>query len=227
MGDSLDLSAVPIHTVILTDYYISKYEVTQDLWNEVMSDMDNPSKFKGKNSPVENVSWYDAVIFCNAYSLKEGRMPCYNIQEDGDKMSVSCDFTKNGYRLPTEAEWEYAARDGVKNKEYLYAGSSNADEVAWSEENSNYRTHEVNSKMPNALGLFNMSGNVMEWCWDLYGTYRSIEQTDPLGATTGTYRIVRGGSWNISKEFSSVFYRIYLIPADRFNSVGFRLVYKN
>jgi len=193
-----------IHSVSLSDFFIAKYEVTQGLWKSVMGN--NPSYFTGdEDLPVEQVSWYDAVEFCNKLSEKEGLQKVYTIDYskkdecnkawfDTRKWLVICDFTANGYRLPTEAEWEYAARGGSQSKGYTYSGSNKADEVAWYEKNSEDKTHPVGRKQPNELGIYDMSGNVWEWCWDWYNGYSSASQTNPTGSSSGDGRVFRGGS---------------------------------
>ncbi|MBD3288807.1 SUMF1/EgtB/PvdO family nonheme iron enzyme [candidate division KSB1 bacterium] len=192
MGDTNGIGEadeVPVHEVTLSDFYLSPYEVTQKEWQDIMGD--NPSKFKGDNLPVENVSWYDAVEFCNKKSEAEGLAPCYRI--DGE--NVSCDFSANGYRLPTEAEWEYAARGGNKAEETIYSGSDNPDKVAWYVKNSKETTHPVGQKSANELGLYDMSGNVYEWTWTRYHKYPSEPQTNPVGPDRGGHRMFRGASW--------------------------------
>jgi len=175
----------PIHTVTVSDFYIWKHEVTQKEWKEIMGD--NPSYFKGDDLPVEKVSWYDAVEFCNKKSDKDGLMRCYS----GSK----CDFNANGYRLPTEAEWEYASRGGSRTTQYKYSGSNNIDDVAWYGSNSGSKTHPIGKKQANELGIYDMSGNVWEWCWDWKSNYSSSSQTNPNGCNSGIYRVLRGGSW--------------------------------
>lgn len=200
-------------SMTVSSFYIGKYEVTQQEWLEVMGK--NPSGFKGGNLPVETVSWYDAVEYCNKRSLKEGLEPYYRIDKskldpnnkseyDPLKWTVTINEGANGYRLPTEAEWEYAASGGRMSKGHAYSGSDNADEVAWYWRNSgdkrlsgdwnwpllesnHNRTQPVGSKPANELGLHDMSGNVREWCWDWYG-----ESGSPSG---GSYRVVKGGGW--------------------------------
>ena len=158
----------PIHSVTLDDYYIGETEVTQELWEAVMGT--NPSWFKGSNKPVEMVSWNDCQEFINKLNQ----------------------LTGINFRLPTEAEWEYAARGGNKSQGYKYAGSNTIDEVAWYDDNA---THPVGTKSPNELGIYDMSGNVWEWCSDWYAIYTSVSQTNPTGPSTGSYRVLRGGGW--------------------------------
>ena len=161
----------PVHQVTLTnDYYMGKYEVTQALWQAVMGS--NPSKFKGDDLPVEQVSWNDCQEFISKLNGLTGKK----------------------FRLPTEAEWEYAARGGKKSRGYQYSGSSNISDVAWYDGNSGSKTHPVGMKQANELGIYDMSGNVFEWCQDLYGSYVSSSQTNPTGAVSGSHRVLRGGS---------------------------------
>ncbi len=188
-----DSDEKPVHTVRVGDFYIGKYEVTQKQWKEVMGN--NPSYFKGDNLPVEQVSWYDAVEFCNKKSRQEGLMTCYS----GSGKNTKCDFSANGYRLPTEAEWEYAAVARTSGSyKYSGSGSNNINEVAWYSKNSGSKTHPVGKKQPNELGIYDMSGNVWEWCWDWYDEnyYSNSPKNNPKGPKSGTYRILRGGSWS-------------------------------
>ena len=171
MGGDDSSDQMPTHSVTLSSYYICKYEVTQALWRAVMGS--NPSNFKGNNLPVENVSWYDCQTFIKRLNSYTGR----------------------NFRLPTEAEWEFAARGGNYSRHYKYSGSNYIGDVAWYDDNSGNRTHPVGTKQPNELGLYDMSGNVWEWCSDWYGSYSSYSQSDPTGANSGSYRVERGGSW--------------------------------
>lgn len=211
-GNSNEL---PIHQVTLSSFAIDKYEVTQAEYQAVMGT--NPSYFTGSNYPVEQVTWFNAAQYCNARSTQEGLTPCYNTS------SWSCNFSANGYRLPTEAEWEYAARGATNNPNYLYAGSDNIDNVAWYSSNSNSTTHPVGTKAPNSLGIYDMSGNVCEWCNDWYGSYSSGAQTDPVGSTSGSARVVRGGSWYGSATFCRVANRSYSFPSNGCSFLGFRV----
>ncbi len=205
----------PVHSVTLSSFYMCDHEVTQAEYKAIMGY--NPSYFAGDNRPVENVSWFDAVEYCNNLSLLHGLTPCYKYNED----DITCDWNANGYRLPTEAEWEYAARGGKISHEYTYSGSNILGRVAWNGSNSNKQTHEIKLKLPNELGLYDMSGNVSEWCWDCYGHYTEKNEKNPRGIFWESHRIIRGCSWLDDK---SVVKRDYFIP-DRVDMyIGFRVV---
>ncbi len=192
-----DYDEKPTHQVTLTnDYYIGKYEVTQALWKAVMGK--NPSKFKGDNLPVEKVNWKD----CQKFLSKLNRI------------------TGKTFRLPTEAEWEYAARGGNKSRGYQYSGSNNFLDVAW----KSGRTYAVGTKLPNELGIYDMSGNVLELCQDWYGEYNSSSQVNPTGAISGDERVGRGGSWCWVDEASRSSSRCYVMPDYRNDYLGLRLV---
>ena len=208
----------PPHIVTLSSFYIGKYEVTQREWREVMGN--NPSHLKGDDLAIEYVNWYGVVEYCNSRSKKEGLTPCYT--KDGK--SVTCDFNANGYRLPTEAEWEYAARGGNKSRGYKYSGSDNIKDAAWYVDNSNEKTHRARGKKPNELGIYDMTGNVCEWCWDWYGSYSSSSATDPKGSSSGKRRILRGGSWSGGAKYCRTAYRNRLVPDLRSDGIGFRVV---
>jgi formylglycine-generating enzyme required for sulfatase activity len=209
----------PAHRVTVGDFYIGKYEVTQRQWKQVMGVENNPSHFKGDELPVENVSWIDIQEFIQRLNKLTGKK----------------------YRLPTEAEWEYAARGGVKSRGYKYVGSNTIGDVAWYYENSgnkvldenNYRsddieknnnmTHPVGTKQPNELGIYDMSGNVWEWVNDWYGEYSESAKTNPQGSSSGSYRVIRGGCWYIIAESCRVSFRNNGNPDSRFYDIGFRL----
>ena len=190
----------PVHQVTLTnDYYMGKYEVTQALWEAVMGS--NPSNFKGDNLPVEKVSWNDCQEFISKLNSLTGRK----------------------FRLPTEAEWEYAARGGKKSRSYQYSGSSNISDVAWYNGNSGSKTHPVGTKQANELGIYDMSGNVWEWCWDWYGSYSSSSQTNPTGADSGSSSVRRGGGWYDDARGCRLSHRHHFTPDDRYYNLGLRL----
>lgn len=191
----------PVHTVTVDSFLICNHQVTQAEWETVMGS--NPSTvyntYNGKewvpvikkNSPVTMVSWYDCIEFCNKLSLLNKLQPCYS----GSKDSIVCDFSATGFRLPTEAEWEFAAKGGNLSKRYTYSGSDFPEDVAWFQKNSGSGTpHDVMTLAPNELGLFDMSGNVFEWCWDGADVYKDEEQHNPKGLDTSPKRVLRGGS---------------------------------
>ena len=191
----------PTHQVTLPSYYIGKTEVTQELWQAVMGS--NPSNFTGTNLPVEKVSWDDCKTFIAKLNALTGK----------------------NFRLPTEAEWEYAARGGNKSRGYKYCGSNTLSDVAWYVDNSDNKTHPVAAKTPNELGIYDMSGNVLEWCNDWYSSsyYTSESQTNPTGPDSGSSRVRRGGSWNYRENTCRVSYRGNTTPSFRYNYLGLRL----
>ena len=189
----------PVHEVTLSDYYMGKYEVRQSEWEAVMGN--NPSRFKGADLPVEQVSWEDCHEFI-------GRLNA---------------LTGLSFKLPTEAQWEYAARGGSLSKGYKFSGSNDLEEVGWYGSNSGNYTHRVGEKQPNELGLYDMSGNVWEWCEDKYGEYNITSQSDPLGAAKGSQWVYRGGCWCFEASYCRVSFRAH-DPGNRYYSVGLRLV---
>jgi sulfatase modifying factor 1 len=212
--------AEPVHKVTVSGFLIGRTEVTQGQYQAVVGE--NPAEFTGDAArPVERVSWLDAATFCNKLSLLEGLRPCYTIS----RASVTCDFSKNGYRLPTEAEWEYAARGGLAGRGYAFAGSNIADEVAWYYGDSGNRSMPVATKLPNELGIYDMSGSLWEWCWDWYGPYPATEQVDARGPASGQRRVMRGGSWNDGDSTLRCAHRNSASPDTWDNTrVGFRVV---
>ena len=199
-GSDTEYDEIPVHSVTLSGYYIGKCEVTQELWEAVMGS--NPSYFKGAQNPVESVSWNDCQNFIKKLNSLTGRT----------------------FRLPTEAEWEYAARGGKKSRHYKYSGSNNIFDVAWYNRNSGGSTHAVGTKSPNELGIYDMSGNVWEWCSDWYGGYSAGAQTNPQGPSSGSYRVLRGGSWIYDARYCRVSFRNYDDPDHSYSFNGLRLV---
>ena len=209
------------HSVSLSAYYIGQTEVTQELWRAVMGS--NPSEFTASvKNPVERVSWYDCIEFCNELTAEiMGEEHCvYTIRGS----SVTADFSQKGFRLPTEAEWEYAAMGG---RYHTYAGTNNdasLKDYAWYYSNSGNKTHEVGQKEANKYGLYDMSGNVSEWCWDWYrDSTPTSGQSDPTGFASGTFRVYRGGSWEIGADYAARAYRDCYDPVSRCNSLGLRV----
>ena len=219
------------HKVTVSSFYMGRYEVTQKEYEEVMGT--NPGAYKGDNLPVENVSWFDAVEYCNQRSQREGLSPAYTITGSGNSRTVTWNRNANGYRLPTEAEWEYACRAGTTT------AFNTGDDITTGEANYNDdpydygmlgppvgtgRTAPVGSFAANPWGLYDMHGNVLEWCWDWYGDYARGRQTDPTGAASGANRVHRGGSAGSSKWLLRSAFRTSFDPDWSLNGIGFRLV---
>lgn len=190
----------PAHSVTVSGFYIGKYEVTQKQWVEIMGS--NPSNYKGDELPVENVNWNDVQEFILKLNAKTGKK----------------------YRLPTEAEWEFAARGGNKSKGYKYSGSNKISAVACYRDRLGSKTQPVGTKAPNELGIYDMSGNVCEWCSDCYGIYSSDPQTNPKGPSSGSDRVIRGGSFFHNAEHCRVSSRTFCLSEYGLFSIGFRLV---
>ena len=197
----------PAHKVVVNDFYIGIYEVTQAQWRAVMHN--NPGVFVNEDGPEENISWDE-------------------VQEYINKLNK---LTRKKYRLPTEAEWEYAAKGGSKSIGYLYSGSDDIKRIAWIKDNSSEMPHPVGQKQANELGIYDMSGNVWEWCSDWYDDvfYRRLysRRPNPIGPKTGTFKIVRGGSWYSNEYCSRPTYRDGFIPGGKSTNIGFRLARDN
>ncbi len=242
----------PQHDVTVSPFYISKYETTHaeyieflnsaevaadgskdgvrliNMYDDTIAVENIGGKFRFKedvtifptsDTPVAHVTWYGAVEYANWLSNQAGLTPVYTI----NGTSVTPSWDANGYRLPTEAEWEYAARGGASSEGYTYAGSNNADDVGWHEDNNEGSTHPVGQKKDNELGLYDMSGNVLEWCWDWHGVYSSVNQPDPAGPSTGARRVLRGGSWRYGIGGLRPAYRGDTLPGFSSDYYGFRL----
>lgn len=193
------MDEIPIHSVVLSDFHIGKTEVTQEQWQAVMGN--KPSRFEGDRKPVENVSWNDCQEFISKLNAMTGKR----------------------FRLPTEAEWEYAARGGKKSKKSRYAGGDNLSQQAWYKDNSNSTTHAIATCLPNELGLFDMSGNVKEWCQDWYGEYKNESEYNPVGPRSGSERVIRGGSYYSEPKYMRISCRNHDTPQKKYSDVGFRL----
>jgi len=236
--------APQVHPVTLDGFYIGKYEITQGEWSATMGN--NPSQFSGSiNNPVETVSWYDAMVFCNKKSIIENLTPVYSINNSTNPAdwgavpayssnsvwdAAVCNWLADGYRLPTEAEWEYAARGGKNSSNYNYSGSNNLNEVGWCYNNAdNHTTSPVGQKQANELGIYDMSGNVEEWNWDWHSPadYSNEPQNNPHGPVSGNKRICRGGSYYTLYSFCLSAYRNSDYQENHNDDKGFRVARKN
>lgn len=243
MGDTRGVGQpgeLPTHSVTLNSFYIGKYEVTQAEYSAVMGFNPAVSFGVGDNYPVQTVSHYSILKYCNLRSMNEGLTPCYTISGSTNPANwgavpidyntdwelAFCNWSANGYRLPTEAEWEYAARGASTTPDFLFSGSESINDVAWYLDNwgqANYSSHTVGALAPNGIGAYDMSGNVWEWCWDWIGEYSPEAQDNPSGPASGSHRLVRGGSWSDSGNYCRVSYRDYISPYGTNYTVGFRV----
>jgi len=234
MGDlsqsGFDYEWSPHFVNISHDFLISKYETTFSEFDEFCAETGrekSPDNGWGRRErPVIFVSWWDAVEYCNWLSEKQGLPPAYNSL--GDLIDVKGEIVSSpskavGYRLPTEAEWEYAARGGDSAGDTIYSGHDQPEVVAWYNLNSDWKTSEVGMKEPNEIGIYDMSGNVWEWCFDWYESYPDSEQTDPCVLSKGNYRVIRGGSWHDFERYLRVSARSAYTPTGAAYVVGFRV----
>ena len=224
MGDKAEVDATP-HEVLVSPFYIDKYLVTQEQYQKVMGT--NPSRWKGDKNPVEQVRWSDAVRFCNKRSELEGLQPCYDLK------TWKCNFDANGYRLPTEAEWEYACRAGTTTAYFFGDAPSKLGDYAWFDKNSGGHPRPVGQKQTNPWGLYDMCGNLWEWCNDFYKVdyYQEAPREHPRGPAQGETKVVRGGAWRFSAESCRSGYRYNENPGYSdvcfgYDIYGFRCVRK-
>jgi formylglycine-generating enzyme required for sulfatase activity len=221
-GDGGNEDEGPVHRVWVDAFLMDKYEVTQDQYRQLQ--LSDVSRFQGDRLPVEQRTWIDAIRFCNERSYEEGLDPCY------DEETLECDFEANGYRLPTEAEWEYAARAGTSTSYFFGNDPRRLGQYAWTEDDSGERTQEVGTKRANPWGLYDMYGNVAEWVHDYYGEdyYGSSPERNPRGPQQGEFRVVRGGGWSSNAEATRSSYRSFSASVDDgclvSDAIGFRCV---
>lgn len=228
----------PPHAVTVDDFFLSRFEVTQSDWAALVPEY-TPlyNRGAGPDYPAYRISWYDAATYCNRLSLSEGKTPAYYFDEDftmvfdslvGDQLTyvdIYWDTDADGYRLPTEAEWEYAGRGGQSGQETVYSGSNDLDAIAWHSGNSSVSSQPVGGRAPNELGLYDMTGNIYEWCWDWYDSnyYETGGSDNPAGPASSTLRTIRGGSWNTTADGSRVANRLNFLPGARRTTFAFRV----
>ena len=222
MGDKSQVDAVP-HEVVVSSFLIDKYLVTQEQFQKVMGK--NPSRWKGERNPVEQLRWSDATAFCNKRSEMDRLQPCYDVK------TGHCNFQANGYRLPTEAEWEYACRSRTATAYFFGDSAAKLGEYAWYDKNAGGHPQPVGRKLPNAWGLYDMCGNVWEWCNDFYKVdyYQESPRQDPTGPASGDTKVLRGGAWRFSAESCRSGYRYNENPGQAdvcfgYDIYGFRCV---
>ena len=229
--------------VTVSSFYLDKYQLTQADYQAVMGTWNSDplgdgTAGIGSDYPVYYVTWFNAIEYCNRRSRQEGLTPCYSYSNYGtntdnwpsgwntsnaNHTNVNCNWTANGYRLPTEMEWMFAAKGGNLSQGYTYSGSNTIGDVAWYTPNSDRTTHTVGTKTANELGLYDMSGNVWQWCWDIYGSYPSGSQNNPTGSNSGSNRVLRGGSWLSDAHYCTVSYRGSSLATYSGYNIGFRV----
>ena len=230
---------LPVHPVVVKQFFLSKYEITQSQWATVMpNDSLVWTVGLGASFPAYQVSWYDALTFCNRLSIREGFTPCYYADPDYETVfdslvgrhdvyvDVYWNTHANGYRLPTEAEWEFAARGGNQSKNFPFSGHEQVNEVAvFANNNPAKKCQRVGTHWPNELGFYDMSGNEWEWVWDSYDQdyYSQSPSCQPIGPLWGEYKVCRGGNWRGSTAYARVANRIGLYPGIRTYNIGFRI----
>ncbi len=218
----------PIHEVTLNSFYISQFEILFDDYSAFCKTAGYPEPTGQVGYPATMVTWEKAVMFCNWLSGRDGFEHAYKIERNDTKkiFNVECNFETNGYRLPTEAEWEFAAKGGVRSKNYIFSGSNSPYNVSWFSENYKGNEQKPGEKFPNELGIYDMSGNVGEWCWDYYdqGYYKKSEKLNPKGSKAKTDRVFRGGTRRNKMEFIKISRRFHKDQKERDSFLGFRVV---
>ncbi|MCF6366021.1 MAG: formylglycine-generating enzyme family protein [Bacteroidales bacterium] len=216
----------PEHKVTLNSFFMSKYEVTVAEYANFCRVTGHKLPDGEERSPINNITWEDAVMYCNWLSRASRLEKCYDLKRDSNRFTAIFIPGANGYRLPTEAEWEYAARGGMKSKAYAFSGSHDLDEVAWSINNSGNTSHEIGQKKPNELGIYDMTGNAMEWCYDWYEVdyYENSPADNPSGPGTGVSKVCRGGNFMCRPDVLRNSRRFNLEPSQEEGLAGIRLV---
>jgi formylglycine-generating enzyme required for sulfatase activity len=216
----------PEHKVMLNSFFMSKNEVTVEEYAKFTRVTGHKAPDGEANAPINNITWEEAVMYCNWLSRASGYDKCYDLKRDSSRFKVTFIPGSNGYRLPSEAEWEYASRGGIKSKSYAYSGSHELDEVAWYISNAGNAPHEVGQKKPNELGLYDMTGNAMEWCYDWYiiDYYKNSPTENPTGPETSISKVCRGGNYMCQPDVLRITRRFNLEPNAQEGLAGIRLV---